>query len=131
MARPNPQGLDNHRPRRENDIAGVSTTQYVPSRREERGHTLNERRYNMPPRSSLSLSNMTLSAFYYRFCDANPEARRNDPWDVIFTAYEKYISEHYGNNLDHVWAAYRSVCHHEFCVVVMLIVFTDEPQSSP
>ena len=131
MARSNPQGLDNHRPWRENDAAGVSATQHSPPRCGERSRAVNERRYNMPPESSLSLSNMTLSAFYYRFCDANPEAHRTDPWDVIFTAYEKYISQHYGKNLDHVWAAYKSVCRHNLCVTVMLIAFIDEPQNTP
>ncbi|MCJ1391171.1 hypothetical protein MMC18_004033 [Xylographa bjoerkii] len=63
--------------------------------------------YVMPPRDFSSLKDLTLSAFYDRFCNSNPEARKQKPWDVILSAYRDYVCKYYGNDLDHVWTAYK------------------------
>lgn len=72
-------------------------------------HTMED--YVMPPRSSLSREDFSLKSFYDRFCYANPEARRREPWDIILAAYKRYVFEHYGKDLHRVRAAYRVGYH--------------------
>ncbi|MCJ1437376.1 hypothetical protein MMC27_006763 [Xylographa pallens] len=64
--------------------------------------------YVIPPRDFLPLKDLTVSAFYNRFCNSNPEARKLKPWDVILAAYRDYVCKYYGNDLDHVWANYKA-----------------------
>ncbi|MCJ1287050.1 hypothetical protein MMC26_006397 [Xylographa opegraphella] len=63
--------------------------------------------YTMPEKSTMKLSELTLSAFYDLFCYANPTARKDRPWEALLITYKDYIIKHYGKDtLKHVIAAY-------------------------
>ncbi|MCJ1382818.1 hypothetical protein MMC17_005931 [Xylographa soralifera] len=64
--------------------------------------------YVIPPRDFLPLKDLTVLAFYDRFCNSNPEARKRKPWDVILSAYRDYVCKYYGNDLNHMEALKRS-----------------------
>ena len=64
----------------------------------------------MPSRTSLSLEELTVEAFYERFCMANPGQRRNPDWKTVLESYENYVLKNFGRDkLRNILAAYRGV----------------------
>ncbi|MCJ1399058.1 hypothetical protein MMC11_002260 [Xylographa trunciseda] len=63
--------------------------------------------YAMPEKSTMKLSELTLSAFHDLFCYTNPTARKDRPWEALLTSYKDYVTRHFGKDtLKHVIAAY-------------------------